>query len=386
MEAKAIVEKFGGQSALARMIGKRQTTVAYWVKSGIIPAKWQGALLALAEMHKIELSASDFVSQYISPAIKIMPAGMEHNEINDIDSINSNLPATIVQGRLDLGIDKHVEMDGVGMGVLTDGTAFLTGRGLARLTGVHHSQIQDIAAGFEAAKPTPRSLRVREIMESHGTILDRLYIPIQQRSGIFFAFPDAVCISILEYYAFDAANRPSEAIRNYRLLAGKALRDFIYTQVGYDPNANIPGAWKQFHDRVSLTYNAVPHGYFGIFKEMSDMIVTLGQAGLHIDDSFLPDISVGIAWSKHWNDNGFGARYGERKKFEHNYPSYFPQAKSNPQEPWCYPENALGEFRRWLRENYIKQGKFKNYLEHKVKERALPVSFAQIAIAAYKAD
>ena len=36
--------------------------------------------------------------------------------------------------------------------------------------------------------------------------------------------------------------------------------------------------------------NAVPSGYFGIFKEMADMIVTLGQAGLHIDASFVPDI------------------------------------------------------------------------------------------------
>ena len=59
--------------------------------------------------------------------------------------------------------------------------------------------------------------------------------------------------------------------KNYRLLAGKALRDFIYTQVGYDPSYTIPDVWRQFHDRVSLTYNSVPKGYFGIFKEMSDI-------------------------------------------------------------------------------------------------------------------
>ena len=38
--AKTIIEKFGGQTALADLIGKGQTTVSYWVKTGVIPAKW----------------------------------------------------------------------------------------------------------------------------------------------------------------------------------------------------------------------------------------------------------------------------------------------------------------------------------------------------------
>jgi len=37
----------------------------------------------------------------------------------------------------------------------------------------------------------------------------------------------------------------------------------------------------------------------------------------------------------------------------HNFPAYFPQALSNPQEPYCYPDQALGEFRKWLRETYL---------------------------------
>src|SRR5436190_5787550 len=118
----------------------------------------------------------------------------------------------------------------------------------------------------------------------------------------------------------------------------------------------------------------------------SDMIVTLGQSGLHIDSNFVPDISVGQHWASHWKASNLESVHGERVKFEHNYPEYFPQATSNPQEPWCDPESALGEFRRWLRETYIGEGKFKNYLEAKVRERALPVSFAQLAIAAYVRD
>lgn len=116
------------------------------------------------------------------------------------------------------------------------------------------------------------------------------------------------------------------------------------------------------------------------------MIVTLGQTGLHIDSSFVPDISVGQAWAKHWVTNGFDTQFSERKRYEHNYPDYFRQALSNPQEPWCYPEAALGEFRRWMREHYIGDGKFTRYIEGKVKQKELPVSFAQLAITAYKPE
>ena len=61
MEAKQIIEKFGGQSALARLIGKGQTTVAYWAKTGIIPAKWHETLLSLAAEQGITLVADDFI-------------------------------------------------------------------------------------------------------------------------------------------------------------------------------------------------------------------------------------------------------------------------------------------------------------------------------------
>jgi hypothetical protein len=113
------------------------------------------------------------------------------------------------------------------------------------------------------------------------------------------------------------------------------------------------------------------------------MIVHLGRNGVHIDSSFVPDISVGLIWSKHWSDHNLDQTHGTRLKFEHNYPEYFSQAKSNPQPSWCYPEGALGEFRRWFREQYIGQGKFSAYLLNAVRKKELPISFAQLAIVAY---
>ncbi|WKN20847.1 hypothetical protein [Azotobacter vinelandii] len=295
---------------------------------------------------------------------------------------NTNLPASH-QAQMNLAIDRQAEIDGIGMGVLSDGTPFLNGRGLARLCGVHHSVVQTITADWSSNKPTVT--RIQEILGTHGLGYSSPYTVVQDKTGPINAYPDGVCLAILEYYAFDAGQHvKQEALMNFRLLAGKALRDFIYTQVGYDPDNHVPSQWKQFHDRMSLVYNAVPVGYFGVFKEIADMVVHLGQNGIHIDSSFVPDGSVGQHWAKHWKAAELEDAYGPRIKYDHNYPEYFPQALSNPQESNCYPEAALGEFRRWFREIYIGAGKFEKYLTGKVKDKSLPVSFAQLAVASYK--
>ena len=56
----AVIQKFGGQSALAKLIGKRQSTVQHWVSKGAIPSKWQTELMRLAAEGGISLRPSDF--------------------------------------------------------------------------------------------------------------------------------------------------------------------------------------------------------------------------------------------------------------------------------------------------------------------------------------
>lgn len=377
MSARQIVQKFGGQSALAALIGKGQSTVSYWVKTGVIPAKWQPKLLDLAEIHGIPLTAADFVSDPRTEKSTGISVLVHPTSINPRTN-ESQLP-------LDLQIARQTEIDGIGLGVLSDGTAFLNGRGLAKLCGIDSSRISEMGNDWEAAS-LPMTARVKEILASRGIVIKQPYHAIKQRTESYHAYPDALCVAVLEYYAFDAPNVRDDAKKNYRLLAGKALHDFIYTQVGYDPNNQVPQVWRQFHDRVSLTYNSVPVGYFSVFKEIADMIVTLGQAGLVIDSSFVPDGSVGIHWSKHWEEKELELRMGQRTKWDHNYPDYLPQARSNPQPAWCYPEAALPEFRRWMRENYIGDGKFTKYINTKVKQKELPPSFAQIVLSAYRLE
>lgn len=60
--AKRVISKFGGPAELARLLGKGQSTVSYWTKTGVIPAKWQPVLLELASQRSIDLSAQDFIA------------------------------------------------------------------------------------------------------------------------------------------------------------------------------------------------------------------------------------------------------------------------------------------------------------------------------------
>lgn len=143
------------------------------------------------------------------------------------------------QPMLNLQIEKQIEVDGVGMGVLTDGTPFLTGRGLARLCGVSNARIVELSADWEE-ETRALTKSVKKMLEAKGIVVNAPHIEITQRSGAFYAYPDVVCIAVLEHYAFEAgAGIRDTAIQNFRLLAGKALHDFIYTQVGYDP-AQLP--------------------------------------------------------------------------------------------------------------------------------------------------
>ena len=69
--AQRIIRRFGGQSALAALLGKRQSTIQHWAKTGRIPAQWQGALISLARERGLILEAKDFVA---TPPRPIEPA------------------------------------------------------------------------------------------------------------------------------------------------------------------------------------------------------------------------------------------------------------------------------------------------------------------------
>lgn len=69
--AQKIIHKFGGQTALAKLINKGQSTVQYWARSGRIPSKWQSKLLKLAQEKGVNLSMADFMNGTIQEKTEI---------------------------------------------------------------------------------------------------------------------------------------------------------------------------------------------------------------------------------------------------------------------------------------------------------------------------
>lgn len=286
------------------------------------------------------------------------------------------------QGELDLTVERSVEVEGIGMGVLSDGTPFLSQRGLARLCGVENRYIGIITSEWNASKQSERTLGVKKLLTERGEALPKAAQEASWNGRRVLAYSDSLCMAALEYYAFDAGLSGRKlALRNFRRLARFGFAQFIYARVGYD-NPDDRDVWRSFRDRVSLTYDAVPKGYFGVFKELSSMIVTLGLEGLHIDERFVPDISVGKAWAGYWQEANLTDKYGASGSYPHRFPDYFPQAVSNPQMARCYPEDALGEFRRWFRNQYIGEGCFKRYLTRKSHELLLPDGYVERAVLA----
>ena len=303
------------------------------------------------------------------------------SKINVLAAKSTGKEITQSQGTLPLGIEKAGDFGDIGMGVLSDGTPYLSQRGLAVLCGVENAHIGTISSQWNDEAQKPRIQKIKAILSSAGLVASTAHVEIQHGGKAHYCYPAEICLAVLEYYAFDAGTNVQEQARqNFRLLAGSKLRDMIYQQVGYDPTG--ADRFKPWHDRIALNYQSAPKGYFHVFNEASTIIYELVAAGANVGPKTVVDISIGQHWSRHWEDKDLEAEYGPRKKYPHRYPDDHPQAKSNPQESWCYPINALGPYREWLQDQYIEGGKFKGYLNGKVKKGELPPSVAQLAIEA----
>jgi hypothetical protein len=285
----------------------------------------------------------------------VQPATPNTNKINRLGSKMAIQPATQKQLVLDIGVQVQKDVNGIEMGVLANGIPYLTQNGLARIAGSSRSVIYDIAQEWAARFDDDvlgkgRIGWLRQKLAERGYSEPQLYIETKRSGGQpLYAYPDIVCMAVIEYFAFEAQNKTPTALENYRNFAAYGLQRFIYDALNYTP----PDKWKYYTDRVTLLTDAAPDGYFILFKEVSGLISDLIAAGLPVNDKTIPDISVGNAWGPYWTANNLDAAYGQRIKYEHNYPDYYPQAWPNPQDAWAYPDAALPTFRHWFRHEYL---------------------------------
>lgn len=315
---------------------------------------------------------------------EITPKGAE---ISVLAPKNASKEISTGEPELDLGIEAERDVNGIGMGVLKDGTPYLNQRGLARLCGVQNAHIGTISSQWGEAEPKPRIYSIKAILAKSGYTTKRAHIETIHNGITHYCYPAEVCLAVLEYYAFDAgANCQPEARDNFRLLAGSKLRELIYSNVGYDPSGKLDEKFEKWHERLAINNHSSPRGFFDVFTEADTVIYELIVAGAPVGDKMIPDGSIGIHWGKYWEANGMDKMYGPRQKYPHNYPDSHPQSKANPVPAWCYPIDALGQYRTWLQEEYIEGGKLKAYLSTKVSKGELPPSVAQLAISAMTPD
>lgn len=275
----------------------------------------------------------------------------------------------------------HADVDGVEMGILDDGTPYLTLRGLASLCGIAPSTLSGWK--YDPAIITGRDAAVRRLLRDQGYTDDTLHVRSELEGSAINAYPDIVCMAILEYYAFDSERGKTDvALKNFRLLARGGMRVFIYRCLGYDDNC-VPRAWADFRERILL--NSVPPGYFSAFSEMYKLVLLAIQGGLMVGPDTVPDISIGHAWSKFWTTNQLSEKWGQRITYEHVYPDMYPQAAGNPYDANCYPLGALGEFQIWFQGTYVPEY-FPKYVKRKVKDGAIKADEARRLIELVQRD
>ena len=119
------------------------------------------------------------------------------------------------------------------MGVLNNGTAYLNARGLARMCGIDHTLILRLGDMWGTDKEQPRVRRIRAALAQQGIRLSQPYIETRKDGTTHHAYPEAVCMAVLEYYAFEAKQSDNDvAIRNYRLLARSSSRGLSTPRLG----------------------------------------------------------------------------------------------------------------------------------------------------------
>ena len=293
----------------------------------------------------------------------IDPAPHKLHKSSDLDDI---LPVQAAppqkQLPLDLGVQVQKNIDGIEMGVLDNGIPYLTQVGLAKMCGASRATIFEISKEWEEKFDDPvidkgRNAFLQKYLFEKGYREPTLYIETKKDGSVHYAYPDVVCMAILEYYAFEAQNTNQSALDNFRRLASFGLQKFIYEALQYVP----ADKWKYFNDRVSILKDSAPDGHFIVFRESMGLVVDLINAGLTVNHKTLPDGSVGGTWGRFWTNNELEKRYGARVKYDHYYPEQYPQSKSNPQEAWAYPDAAIPLFRRWFKTEYL-QTKYPRYI------------------------
>jgi len=252
------------------------------------------------------------------------------------------------------------ELDNLEIGRSSNGAAFFTERGLAKICGVRTEAIAKEADAWAAGK---RDSVLARLLLGGGYDAALLYEPIATEHGTVRAYYDDVSMIIVGHYA---ANVKSEAaIRVCEALVREELRKFSDRLEGVEPT--ISPSWQQYQDRL-LT--AAPRHSFVVRRALSEFVIRAIQGGVPVTQETVSDDEIELAWGHYWEHANLAAKYGERQAWARSCPEQAGRSRSTPQEVWAYPNEAEGDFKIWLYDIYVPE-QFPKYLNRKVDEKLM---------------
>ncbi|NEQ42154.1 MAG: hypothetical protein F6K00_00760 [Leptolyngbya sp. SIOISBB] len=259
-----------------------------------------------------------------------------------------------------------IEVSGlpIDVGILPDGTPFMSGRELARACGISNSTLVGWGETTPQIGDRYRAGKLANLLATYRYQGDRLFVPIPNgtkfggRANVS-AYPYQACLAFLDYYAFEANK---EAARNsLRLLSEKQLPQSIYAAVNepaqkVSPPKRIQPEFDPFRRRPLR--NGIPVGYFSVGQLFAtEPMRSLLPLELHT--ALLTNIDK--AWNRYWNIRQLRQQYGDRFAM--------PQRPLNDwarTRQYVYPSVALAAFKDWLALNYLPD-RYPSYLQRKWK-------------------
>ena len=271
-------------------------------------------------------------------------------------------------------VTQSIEVSGfpIEVGVLQDGTPFLSGRGLAKACGISNSTLVGWGELTPKIGDKYRAGKMATLLATYGYQGDRLFVRVPD--GVKFAgkanvsaYPYQVCMAFLDYYCFEA--NKEDARNSLRILSEKQLPQFIYEATGYQPPKVVRAPKRPVRDRPSP--DEIAANYFSIVQTISAVKLRSMQNGLLLGAQAVSHVRIEQAWSRYWDTQKLWELYGER----------FPRRQAETTSPlrliptgyvktYVYPMAALSEFQQWLNSYYIPE-RFPSYLQRKIHQRPL---------------
>jgi hypothetical protein len=271
----------------------------------------------------------------------------------ELPDASGTYPPDAWENQLSIPMAEAVDITSA-MGVLEDGTAYLTLPRLAQFCGVEPFVLRSFVDNWRHERDTPRGRQIRECLTDLGHDAESLERQVEIEGVPTRIMVNEVCIALLEHFGhFETQGRNETATNNLRTLVTQGLGFTILNQLGVDPFNPIPVPMRSFRVRQLLA-RAIPHDYFVVFPEIALLAMDFVEPGDLIAEAKF-DISVATAWSEYWEREGLEAIHGDRIRFPHQLPHWIPRQSEDSVFSWIYPIDGLTSFRGWLNRTFSQE-------------------------------